>query len=255
MRGKNLSIAHPVLTRITTATEEPFVSVPNCLLLRLASKNASQVPPRLALTALQGEGSYGEGWESPLLPWGEAGGSGEGSDGQRGSAALAAQSPCGMSRAQARRQRCGTAPPHASEGTRVSVQCASVRICTERCFTPAHKNYCQVHRISMVLGTAEDGAKEQSKEGERKAGKGERKGQHVVAFPSTRTRPVLPPAPSAAASLPLGGRAPCRDAWCYRWCWQSRRDESPAKAHAGASILPGWLGSGTGAQSFQLRKQ
>lgn len=93
VRGKNLPIAHPVLTRITTATEEPFVSVPNCSLLRLASRNVSQVPPRLVLTALQGEGSYGEGWESPLLPWGEAGGSGEGSSGQRGSAPLAAQSP------------------------------------------------------------------------------------------------------------------------------------------------------------------
>lgn len=58
--GKNLPITHPVLTRITTATEEPFVSVPNCLLLTLASKNVSQVPPRLVLNVLQGEGSCSE---------------------------------------------------------------------------------------------------------------------------------------------------------------------------------------------------
>lgn len=37
--GKNLPITHPMLTSFTTATEEPFVSVPNGLLLSLASRN------------------------------------------------------------------------------------------------------------------------------------------------------------------------------------------------------------------------
>lgn len=148
--GKNLPITHPALTRITTATEEPFVSVPNSLPLRLASKNVLQVPPMLPLNGLQGEGSCSEGWESPFLPRGQAGGSSDGSSRRRGwvsngAVACLGRAAVGFGRAgsvsacppsgslgekpwgaQARGERCGREPPHASASAQASVQCASV---------------------------------------------------------------------------------------------------------------------------------
>jgi len=97
-----------------------------------------------------------------------------------------------------------------------------------------------VARRTKYPPTAQDGAKLQSKEGEGKAGKGERKGQRV-AFPSTPTTASPAPAPSATALLPPGSRTACGDTWWYQQWWQSHRDEFPAKAHADRGGCQGGL--------------